>query len=626
MGKKKWLSAVACFVFVLAGLLPLYSAAASSNGKERWRFETGDGVYSSPAIGPDGTVYVGSLDNNLYAVDKKGIEKWHFETEDKVVSSPAIGADGTIYVGSWDNRLYAINPENGKKKWQFVTGDKVVSSPAIGADGTVYFGSGDNRLYAINPENGKKKWQFVAEDKVVSSPAIGADGTIYVGSWDKRLYAIKPNGTQKWAFEAGDAVYASPVFGGDGTIYVGTVGGNLYAINPENGKEKWHFTTGEQVLAAAAVGADGTIYIGSYDKKFYAINPKNGKEKWHFITGDAVVSRAAIAEDGTIYFGSLDKNVYALKPSGEEKWRFTTGDQVGSSPAIGPDGVVYVGSLDKNLYAVGMVSVKGVSLDKTKLTLAVGQSETLKATVTPDDASIQDIVWSSSANRIATVDASGKVKGIAPGTATITASAEDGGYLKQCVVTVVEATNAVVDPDTSLSDIDRHWAKNAIIEAVSKGIVYGYPDGTFKPDRTVTRAEFAVLLMNALKPAGKGAALPFIDKDAIGSWAEKQIAQCVELGIINGYSDGTFRPNKTITHAEMIVMVVRAASLPIADDIMAAGFLDDASVPPYARSQVAAAKLYGITSYIADNRFRPDEASTRAESVTAIINMLKVKR
>ncbi|WP_312117210.1 outer membrane protein assembly factor BamB family protein [Brevibacillus reuszeri] len=626
MGKKKWLSAVTCFVFVLAGLLPLYSATASSNGKERWRFETGDGVYSSPAIGSDGTVYVGSLDNNLYAVDKKGIEKWHFETEDKVVSSPTIGVDGTIYVGSWDNRLYAINPENGKKKWQFVTGDKVVSSPAVGEDGTVYVGSGDNRLYAINPENGKKRWQFVAEDKVVSSPVIGADGTIYVGSWDKRLYAIKPNGTEKWAFEAGDAVYSSPVIGADGTIYVGSVGGNLYAINPANGKEKWHFTTGEQVLAAAAVGADGTIYVGSFDKKLYAINPKNGKEKWHFAAGGAVQSRPVIAEDGTIYFGSFDKNLYAIRSSGVEKWRFPTGDQIGSSPAIGPDGAIYIGSMDKNLYAIGMVSISGVSLNKTKLTVEVGQSETLLVTVTPEEASIQDIVWSSSANRIATVDNSGKVKGIAPGTATITATAEDGGYLKQCVLTVVEATNASPEADFSLSDIDRHWAKNAIIEAVSKGIVYGYPDGTFKPDRTVTRAEFAVLLMNALKPAGKGEALIFKDKDAIGPWAEKQIAQCVELGIINGYSDGTFRPNKTITHAEMIVMVVRAANLPIGDDITTAGFLDEASIPPYARSQVAVAKLYGITNYIADNRFRPNEASTRAESVTAIINMLKVKR
>ena len=75
-----------------------------------------------------------------------------------VTSSPAIGSDGTIYVGSSDNNLYAINPD-GSKKWAFKTGDYVDSSPAIGSDGTIYVGSNDSYLYAINPD-GSKKWAF----------------------------------------------------------------------------------------------------------------------------------------------------------------------------------------------------------------------------------------------------------------------------------------------------------------------------------------------------------------------------------------------------------------------------------------------------------------------------------
>ncbi|MEM2175649.1 MAG: PQQ-binding-like beta-propeller repeat protein, partial [Candidatus Micrarchaeia archaeon] len=103
-------------------------------------------------------------------------------------SSPAIGKDGTIYVGSWDNYLYAINPD-GSLKWKFKTGDNVRSSPAIGKDGTIYVGSYDNYLYAINPD-GSLKWKFKTGSSVYSSPAIGKDGTIYVGSWDTYLYAI----------------------------------------------------------------------------------------------------------------------------------------------------------------------------------------------------------------------------------------------------------------------------------------------------------------------------------------------------------------------------------------------------------------------------------------------------
>ena len=69
-------------------------------------------------------------------------------------SSPAIGSDGTVYVGSWDKKLYAINGKSGVKLWEFETGGAIVSSsPAIGSDGTVYVGSQDNKLYAIKTDS-----------------------------------------------------------------------------------------------------------------------------------------------------------------------------------------------------------------------------------------------------------------------------------------------------------------------------------------------------------------------------------------------------------------------------------------------------------------------------------------
>ena len=159
---------------------------------------------------------------------KPGDVIWEFETGDMVQSSPAIGSDATIYVGSYDNKLYAINPD-GSKKWAFETGNYVLSSPAIGSDGTIYVGSYDNKLYAINPD-GSKKWAFETGDEVHSSPVIGSDGTIYVGSEDNNLYAINTDGTKKWAFDTGDDVNSSPAIGRDGTIYFGSLDGNLYAI------------------------------------------------------------------------------------------------------------------------------------------------------------------------------------------------------------------------------------------------------------------------------------------------------------------------------------------------------------------------------------------------------------
>jgi outer membrane protein assembly factor BamB len=112
------------FIALLALCLPLAGADKKKSGTVLWEFETGSVVYSSPAIGSDGTVYVGSLDKKLYALNgKSGVKLWEFVTGGNVYSSPAIGSDGTVYVGDGGrggNKLYAIKTESlglAKSPW-----------------------------------------------------------------------------------------------------------------------------------------------------------------------------------------------------------------------------------------------------------------------------------------------------------------------------------------------------------------------------------------------------------------------------------------------------------------------------------------------------------------------------
>jgi outer membrane protein assembly factor BamB len=129
------------------GLSPF--STAKDTGVQKWKFATGQSVFSSPAVGKDGTIYVGSQDFNLYAVNPDGTLKWKFPTGFFASpSSPAVGKDRTIYVGSQDTNLYAVNPD-GTLKWKFLAGQVVFSSPAVGKDGTIYVGSDDNNLYAV---------------------------------------------------------------------------------------------------------------------------------------------------------------------------------------------------------------------------------------------------------------------------------------------------------------------------------------------------------------------------------------------------------------------------------------------------------------------------------------------
>ncbi len=146
------------------------------------------GLKWSPAIGIDGTIYAVSSAGNgdpnlgeadLYAVDSKGKLKWKFAIRGGrfaggQFSSPAIGTDGVILVGSKDENLYPVNPNDGKLKWKFLNNGSVGGSPAIGGDGSIYVGSPE--ITALMPD-GSVQWKFEHQG---DTPAIGADGTLYV--------------------------------------------------------------------------------------------------------------------------------------------------------------------------------------------------------------------------------------------------------------------------------------------------------------------------------------------------------------------------------------------------------------------------------------------------------------
>ena len=108
--------------------------------------------------------------SNTDATESKttaGDKLWEFVTGELVDSYPAIGSDGTVYVGSWDDKLYAINGKTGDKLWEFKTGNYVFSSPAIGSDGTVYVGSHDKKLYAIKTDSkgpAKSPWPMFGQN------------------------------------------------------------------------------------------------------------------------------------------------------------------------------------------------------------------------------------------------------------------------------------------------------------------------------------------------------------------------------------------------------------------------------------------------------------------------------
>jgi len=322
---------------------------ASQTNTVKWTYTTGGAIYrSGVAIGLDGTLYIGSKDGYVYALNPNGTKKWSYTTGE-VWTTPAVGSDGTVYIGTKDGYIYALN-SNGTLKWSYYNGGIDDGSPAIGTDGTIYVGSQDKKVYALNPD-GTLKWSYTTGG-YVTAPTIGTDGTVYIGSYDKKIYALNPDGTLKWSYTLGSSKYGAPTIGTDGTIYSGCNDKKVYALNPD-GTLKWSYTTGGYIMGTPSIGPDGTIYVGSQDKKVYALNP-NGTLKWSYTTGGILHQywgSSAVGADGTLYIGNYGNgNVYALNPDGTLKWTYTGGFTY-SSPTIGPEGTLYMGSSDGKLYA-----------------------------------------------------------------------------------------------------------------------------------------------------------------------------------------------------------------------------------------------------------------------------------
>ena len=134
----------------------------------------------------------------------------------------------------------------------------------------------------------------------------------------------------------------------------------------------------------------------------------------------------------------------------------------------------------------------------------------------------------------------------------------DAAFTRAAVATVL-ANRLGYDPETdydngAFTDLEEHWATNAINFCVAEGLMSGYTDGTFRPDDAISRQEFAVVLTRLTGETESGD-LPFTDADAIAPWAAESVYTVYARGWINGYDDGTFLPERDVTRAEAVKML-----------------------------------------------------------------------
>ena len=183
-------------------------------------------------------------------------------------------------------------------------------------------------------------------------------------------------------------------------------------------------------------------------------------------------------------------------------------------------------------------------------------------------------------------------------------------------------TNPPPATAAALSDIAGHWAEKWVLKAVGEGFVTGYPDGTFRPDRPVTRAEFTKLNIEAfgIMPDVADADISF--SDVAGHWAESYIKNAAAKGLILGVGENRFEPDRTIAREEAATILSRVITR-LADDFIPDGaakeFKDADEISGYAREAVDALSAMGVAEGDGGGRFAPSASLTRAEAVKLIV-------
>ena len=274
--------------------LGTYSGAAPTLQTVVWKLKTGGRVISSPAV-VGGAVYVGSSDNNLYALDRAtGAVRWRFATRGPVHSSPAV-ANGLVYVGSVDGKFYAVDTASGQEKWSFATrGERRFTAPGI---------------HGAIPRTERMPDPF---DVFLSSPVVTGASVIF-GSGDQHVYALDAfTGALKWSFATGDVVHASPAVE-NGVVYVGSWDRNLYAIDVGTGRERWRYTTGNDTtiynqigIASSAAVSEGRVFVGGRDGHFHVVDATTGKLLWKHDNKMGWTIASPAVRDGVVYFPTSD--------------------------------------------------------------------------------------------------------------------------------------------------------------------------------------------------------------------------------------------------------------------------------------------------------------------------------
>jgi outer membrane protein assembly factor BamB len=345
------------------------TSARPARGGLYWAFPTGNGVFSSPVVGADGTIYVGSADRTFYALRRDGSVRWSVTTGEIIDSAGLLDDRGRVYFGSGDGKLRALDAATGAPAWTFAADDPAHTggvinwfegNVALAPDGTLYVPNDNFRIYALDRDHGTERWDFQTPDQTWSLPAVDGNGDLWFGNNNvvsflgDNTFALDHRGRPRWSASIPGTVAASPLVA-DGRMIVGGFDGYVRAYDAASGSERWSFATRDHLYASPARLPDGKIVQASADGSVYALDPKSGAIVWQYDTLAPIRSSPAVDGEGNVYFGNGEGRLFSLDARGARRWaiQLASGPRrdLNSSPALGRD-AIYLGGESGEIFSV----------------------------------------------------------------------------------------------------------------------------------------------------------------------------------------------------------------------------------------------------------------------------------
>ena len=511
-----------------------------------WRYQA-DGSIHGPVTAQDGKVYVTSRGGTVTALDgSTGQQLWQTKIDPSPISA-GVTVAGLLYTGTVDGTLAALVRLAGTASGSSGSAVPFCPTPAYGGS-MLFAGASDNHLYGLDAETGRIRWQSPTAALVRARP-VYAHGKVYVGTWGGEVLAFDARtGALHWRTRTATNVYLAPanvpLMYYRGRIYAtNSTGGShttgMQALNARDGRVLWQAPETAGYSSPYLMGAE--LVANAPGGRLFAVNPLTGKRTWSGQPGffDLWLLRSApgrrLRHDHPARSGAgrdTGRCAVALR-----HWRYLCVLPGWSRRQSGVRG--YHGRLA--LRHCGACGACGAAHRLPRHRQPLGGGHHRHRSPAWPCRRIRrwhlQTGWAGNPGRAGIVDCP------LPG-----------------------RRRSLPTFQSNLTDLEGHWAAPVILALEEQKIVGGRPgpDGglVYDPGASVTRAEAAAMLARMVGRTGASAAFMSRFADLTGHWAAGTVGAVEEIGLIAGYMENgnlLFKPDGTITHAEAVTLLMRAA-------------------------------------------------------------------